>query len=114
MPPMMVIPGLAAMENALILMALIYLGVSGAVGIHDAWTNKRGALGWILSIVASVAGGSVGGFALGSTVMLAAGAVAERLGPDWAEFDALLGLPAMIIGLVLGSWLALRFVNRFR
>jgi hypothetical protein len=106
--------GLAAMEKALLLMAVIYLGMTGAVGIYEAWAKKRGVVGWIANIVASVIGGTIVGFTLGSAVMLLAGSLAQRLGPNWAELDALLGLPATIIGLVLGSWLALRIVNRFR
>ena len=106
--------GLAAMEKALLLMALIYLGMTGAVGIYEAWAKKRGALGWIVSIVASVIGGTIVGIALGSAVMFLAGALAHQIGPNWAELEMLLGLLATITGLMLGSWLALRIVNRFR
>lgn len=111
---MLFVLGLAAMEKALLLMAVMYLGVTGAVGIYEAWSNKRGPGGWLVNIVASVVGGTIGGFALGSIVMLPAEALARRLGPGWAELDATLGLAATIIGLVLGSWLTLRIVNRFR
>jgi hypothetical protein len=40
-------------------MMLILFVAMLAVGIHEAWLNKRGALGWIVSIVASVIGGLV-------------------------------------------------------
>lgn len=105
---------MAAMEKALLLMAAIYLGVTGAVGIYEAFKKKRGAIGWIVNIVTSVVGGSIGGLVLGIAVGSAAGVVAKRLGPGWEELDATLGLLATIIGLVLGSWLALRILNRFR
>lgn len=106
--------GLAAMEKALLLMAAIYLGVTGAVGVYEACTKKRGAVGWIVNIVASVIGGTIGGFALGAAVGSAAGMLGKQLGPNWAELDAALGLVATLFGLVLGSWFALRIVNRFR
>jgi hypothetical protein len=111
---MLFVVGLAAMEKALLLMAVMYLGVTGAVGIYEAWKKKRGAVGWIVNIVASLVGGTIGGFVLGSAVMLPAAALGQQLGPNWAELDALLGLPATIIGLVLGSWMTLRIINRFR
>lgn len=111
---MLSVAGLAAMEKALLLMAAIYLCVTGAVGIYEAWSKKRGVLGWIVSIVASIIGGTIGGFSLGTVAMLPAGALATRLGPGWAELDAIVGLPASIIGLFLGSWIALQLVNRFR
>jgi uncharacterized membrane protein YeaQ/YmgE (transglycosylase-associated protein family) len=111
---MLFVLGLAAMEKALLLMAAIYLGVTGAVGIYEAWVKKRGAAGWIVNIVVSVIGGTIGGFALGGAAMAPAEALGRQLGPNWAELDASLGLVATIIGLVAGSWIALRIVNRFR
>ena len=38
-------------------LAIVFLGATLAVGIHEAWTNKRGVLGWIVSIVVSIVGG---------------------------------------------------------
>jgi hypothetical protein len=37
-------------------LALVFLVAALAVGIHEAWSKKRGVLGWIVSIVASLAG----------------------------------------------------------
>ena len=105
---------LAAMEKALLLMAVTCLGVTMAVGMYEAWVKKRGAVGWFVNVVASVVGGTIGGIALGSAVLLLAGELAQWLGPNWAGLDASLGLPATIIGLVLGARLALRLVNRYR
>lgn len=105
---------LAAMEKALLLMVVMYAGVTSAVGIYEAWKNKRGPLGWIVNIIASVVGGTCGGILVGGGAMAAAGLVRDRLLPTWPELDALVGLPAMLAGLVLGSWLALKLVNRFR
>src|SRR5262245_34725627 len=48
---------------------LAFLVAALAVGIHEAWTNKRGVLGWILNIFVSIVGvlvaAPVGGMVLG-------------------------------------------------
>lgn len=87
-----------------------------AVGIHEAWTKKRGVLGWIVNLVVSLVGvflaAPLGGFVVvvlllpfmgGSSSLAAAG------GPQMAV--ALAG--QMVISL-LGSWGALWLVNRWR
>ena len=109
---MLLVFALAAMEKSLALMALLFLCGALAVGIYEAWSKKRGALGWIVSILASVVGGAFGGMGLGIGAMAAVDATS--LPSLWAELDATVGLIAMIIGLLLGSWLALRIVNRLR
>jgi hypothetical protein len=38
-------------------LVLIFLLAMLAAGIHDAWSNRRGVLGWIVSIVCAVIGG---------------------------------------------------------
>ena len=48
--------------------ALVFFIAALAVGIREAWLNKRGVLGWIVSIVASLVGGLVGA-SLGSMVL---------------------------------------------
>lgn len=42
-------------------LALVFLAAALAVGIHEAWTNKRSVLGWIVSVVTAVVGGVPGG-----------------------------------------------------
>lgn len=103
---------LAAMEKALALMALLFLCGTLAVGIYEAWSNKRGVLGWIVSLGTSVVGGTVGGMGLGMAAMAAVATMSKGLSPEWAELDASVGLVATIIGMLVGSWLALRIVNR--
>jgi hypothetical protein len=87
-----------------------------AVAIHEAWTKKRGVLGWIVNIVVSF----VGAFLvapLGGMVMV------MLLFPfmDGSSSLAAAGDPQMSIALaghmaitLLGSWGALRIVNRWR
>jgi uncharacterized membrane protein YeaQ/YmgE (transglycosylase-associated protein family) len=80
-----------------------------AVGIHEAWTKKRGPLGWIASIVASV----IGGFVAASLV----GMVMDMIRPHLHLNGSLassqhpllyISLAGMAILTVLGSWITLQ------
>jgi hypothetical protein len=99
-----------------IVIALALLVAVLAVGICEAWTKNRGALGWIVNIVVSF----VGAFLvapLGGVVMVmilnpfmdGSGSLAAAGGPLMSV--ALVG--QMVITL-LGSWGALWIVNRWR
>jgi len=95
--------------------ALVFLIAAVAVGIHEAWSNKRGVGGWIVSIVTALVGGLVGA-SLGSMVLETVqgllgleGALAETRHP--LLYVSLVGM--MLVAL-LGSWLALRIVDRMR
>jgi hypothetical protein len=96
-----------------------------AVAIHEAWTKRRGVLGWIVNVVLSFVGAflavEVGNIvmelllvALSATGLLAAmggmsGSLASTGGPL-----LYLMLAAMMLWTILGSWLALKVVNRWR
>jgi uncharacterized membrane protein len=85
------------------------------VGIHEAWVKKRGALGWIVNIVASV----IGGFVAASLGSLAMEMILSRLqleGSLASSHHPLLYISSagMAILTVLGSWITLQIVNRFR
>ena len=95
--------------------ALVFFIAAVAVGIHEAWSNKRGVLGWIVSIVVALVGGLVGA-SLGSMVLETIqgllnleGALAETRHP--LLYVSLVG---MMLFALLGSWLALRIVDRMR
>lgn len=79
---------------------------AAALGLYDAWSNKRGALGWIVSIIASVVGGVVVGAALPQIAILA-------LKPD-RPAALYIGLAGVVAGVLVGSSVALSVVNRFR
>jgi hypothetical protein len=86
-----------------------------AVGLYEAWSNKRGALGWIVNIVASLIGGFVA-VGLGGMVMEM---ILSNLRLDGSLASS--GHPLLYIGsasmallTVLGSWGTLQIVNRFR
>lgn len=93
--------------------AFAYIGGALAVGIHEAWTKKRGALGWIVNIVVCFAGALVaaplGG---GILAMLLSDGSRSLAAAGGARFSiALVG--GMLVTL-LGAWGALWIVNRWR
>lgn len=95
--------------------ALAFLAAALAVGIHEAWTKGRGVLGWILNVVVSIVGALVavqlGEFLLLPLLMLmdVRGSLAATGG-----FAMYVGLSAMMLLTLLGSWGALQLVNRWR
>ena len=87
-----------------------------AVGIHEAWTRKRGVLGWIVNIVVSLVGVFVAAQFAGLVMVII-------LSPfvDGASSLAAAGGPLMSVALagqmvitLLGVWGALWVVNRWR
>ena len=91
------------------------LAAAPAVGIHEAWTKKRGVLGWIVNFVVSL----VGAFLVAP---LGGMIIAIILSPfmDRSSLAATGGtvmyvaLAAMMVVVLLGSWGALWIVNRWR
>jgi uncharacterized membrane protein YeaQ/YmgE (transglycosylase-associated protein family) len=57
----------SSVGGPLTIMLVLFIAML-AVGLYEAWLKKRGALGWIVNIVASVVGGFVAA-SLGSMVM---------------------------------------------
>jgi hypothetical protein len=98
-------------------MTIAFACLSGAVavGIHDAWTNRRGAGGSILSLVVAFFGGLAAAFAAGMAMDVVMpllpleGSLAETGGPM-----LYISLAAMMLVTLFGAWLALRLVNRMR
>lgn len=93
--------------------AIAYIGAALAVGIHEAWTKKRGVFGWVVNIlvtfVGAVAATTLGGDSLAMLLSDGSGSLAAAGG---ARFSiALVG--GMLITL-LGAWGALWIVNRWR
>ncbi len=96
--------------------AMAVLAGTLAVAIHEAWTNRRAVLGWIVNIVVSFAGvflvAPLGGLVM--VILLApfmdgSSSLAKAAGPQLSI--ALAGQMAITL---LGSWGALRLVNRWR
>ena len=91
------------------------LAAAPAVGIHEAWTKKRGVLGWIVNFVVSLFGAFL-------VAPLGGMVIAIILSPfmDRSSLAATGGtvmyvaLAAMMVVVLLGSWGALWIVNRWR
>ncbi len=86
-----------------------------AVGIHEAWTKKRGVLGWIVNIVVSFVGVFVASPLGGMVVVLLLSPFMDR--PSLAATGGpvmYVALASMMLIALLGSWGALQIVNRWR
>lgn len=87
-----------------------------AVGLHEAWTKKRGVLGWIVNIVVSFVGALVGAQLGGLVVVMLIGAVMDVNG-SLARTGGVAMSAALAGGMLatmLGAWAALWIVNRWR
>ncbi len=84
--------------------------LAAAMGLFDAYRHKRGAMGWIVSIAASL----VGGVAVG--MMLPMLAMTAWNPPKSADPTLIMvvGLASVLVGVIAGSSIALWIVNRFR
>lgn len=87
-----------------------------AIAIHEAWARKRGVLGWIVNLVVSLVGAFLiapfAGMIMALTLspfMDGAGSLAAAGGP--LLYVSLAGVMIMTL---LGSWLALWLVNKWR
>jgi hypothetical protein len=96
-------------------MLVIFFIAALALALYEAWSQKRGLVGWIVSIVASVIGG------------LLASAVASMLletilshlnlgGPLAVSQHPVryIGSVGMMLLALLGSWIALQIANQYR
>lgn len=95
------------------MMVILFLAIL-AVGVHEASSKKRGALGWIVSIAVSLIGGC-------SAVFLN-GAAMDMILPLIQFQGRLIDHPVLLfvfstsaaILALSGSWIALNAVSRFR
>jgi hypothetical protein len=95
---------------------LVFLAAALAVAIHEAWTRKRGALGWIVNIAVAFVGALAGANLGGMVMVLTLGLVAHVDG-SLAKTGGLVMSAALAGGMVatlLGAWGALWIVNRWR
>jgi hypothetical protein len=102
-------------------LALVFFAAALAVGIQEAWSNKRGVLGWIVNIPVSLVGGflaaEVGNVIFPLILMLANMLGLANVGGSLASAGGPLlyvSLAAMMLLMLAGSWIALQFVNRWR
>ena len=96
--------------------ALVFLVGALAVGIHEAWTMKRGVLGWIVNIVVAFVGAFLAASIGGPIVAILLGLFFKVEGSLMATGGPVVAfaLAGMAIVTLLGSWSALWAVNRMR
>jgi len=95
---------------------LFFIVASLAFGIHEAWTNGRGVLGWIVNIVVSFAGALVGAQVGGFVVVAILGLTGSMTG-SIAKTGGLamsFALAGGMLATLAGAWGALQIVNRWR
>lgn len=105
-PAVLTVMLLAAMEKALLVMLALF-GVVAAIGLYEAWSKKRGIVGWIVSVVTAI----VGAVATMSVCVSIGDAMVVRWPKSMAGEMFLSFSPILVL---VGAWLALRVVARFR
>lgn len=90
-----------------------------AYGLYEAWSMKRGVLGWIVSIATAIAGALVGAMLGGTVSDMVMGPLASYLQLDGSLASTRHPMlyvfsGAMMLLTLLGAWLALWLVNRLR
>ncbi len=96
-------------------LALVFFTAALAVGIREAWLNKRGVFGWIVSIIVALVGAFVAA-EVGNLVFEAMLGLMHFEGSLVQTQHPLLyvSLAGMMLLMLFGSWLALRVVGRMR
>jgi hypothetical protein len=104
----------SSVGGPLVLFLILFLAML-AVGLHDAWSNKRGVLGWVASIICAVIGGFLA-VTLGGLIMEAILPHLELNGPLATSQHPMryVSSAGMMVLTLLGSWAVLQIVNRFR
>ncbi|MCL4712057.1 MAG: hypothetical protein KJZ73_12510 [Pseudorhodoplanes sp.] len=95
---------------------LAFIAAALAVGIHEAWTQKRGVLGWIVNILAAFVGALFGAQAGGFVVVMLLGLTGTMDG-SIAKTGGLamsFALAGGMLATLAGAWGALWIVNRWR
>ncbi|MBR2535970.1 MAG: hypothetical protein IKE66_07850 [Hyphomicrobium sp.] len=87
-----------------------------AVAIHEAWTQGRGVVGWIVNIIVTF----LGAFAAAEVGNLLFELILPRINLESVPLASsghyllYVGLAAMMLLMLTGAWLALQLVNRLR
>lgn len=110
-----VIP-LSSVGGSLVI-AVVYLLVGTlAVAIHEAWTARRGVIGWIVNILVAFLGAFIATQVVGTVIVLLLGAIggvdgslARNGGPLFTAT-----LVAGMLAAIYGAWGAIKVVNRWR
>ena len=94
---------------------LVFVLVVLTLAIYEAWSHQRGATGWIVNLLASVLGGlvAVALIGMGMEALLPHLHLEGSLASSQHPLKYVL-VAAIAICMVLGSWMPLWAVNRFR
>jgi hypothetical protein len=95
--------------------ALALFGGALAIGIHEAWTKKRGVLGWIVNIVVSLVGAFLFAPLGGMVLVIILSPFMDK--PSLAATGGgvmYVALAGQMLVVLLGAWGALWIVNRWR
>lgn len=97
-------------------MALVFFTAALVFGIFEAWSNKRGVFGFIVSIAAAIVGGVVAAMLGGMAMDVILPHLNSLQGSLAATRHPMLYITSagMMILTLLGSWIALWIVNRLR
>ena len=96
--------------------AFVFFVGALAVGIHEAWTKRRGVLGWIVNIVVAFVGAFVAATIGGPIMSILIGLLFDVRGSLMATGGpaVTIALAGMAVVTLAGSWVALQLVNRMR
>ena len=103
-----------AVGGSLVIALVVFVGAL-AMGIHEAWTNRRGVIGWLVNIIVSFFGAffaaQLGGFVAITVLspMMGGSSLAKSGGPV-----LMAGLILVTIIALACSWAALQITNKFR
>lgn len=96
---------------------LVFIAAALAVGIHEAWTARRGVLGWIVNLVVSFVGAVIGAQAGGFVIVMLLSMTGMMDGTSIAKSGGLtmsFALAAGMLAALAGAWGAIWVVNRWR
>ncbi len=106
---------LASVGGSMVI-ALAFFAAALAVAVHEAWTKKRGVIGWIVNIVVTFVGAVVAAQLGGMIMVMLLGAIVDVDGSLAKTGGPVMSvaLAGGIVATILGSWGALQIVNRWR
>jgi hypothetical protein len=111
---------LASVGGSLVI-GFAFIAAALAAGIHEAWTQRRGVVGWLVNLVVSFVGALIGAQIGGMAVVILLYSAGSVLGMPMERSLAATGGVVMALALVggmlatlLGAWGAVQIVNRWR
>jgi hypothetical protein len=111
---------LASVGGSLVI-GFAFVTAALAAGIHEAWTKRRGVVGWVVNLVVSFIGALLGAQIGGMVMVILLYFGGYLLGVPMERSLAATGGVVMAVALVggmlatlLGAWGALQVVNRWR